>query len=360
MSQWIDFKELRSRLRFSEVLAHYGVKLTIKRDQAQGFCPLPTHKGDRQSPSFSANVRRGVWQCFGCGAKGNVLDFAICMERLSPDQAGDVRTVALRLVERLQLDDVVGTRSLSSRKGTGKEEVQREAPAIEAPLFETSTTQKPSSTHLVKVNEPLDFELKGLQPDHSYLTRRGFSEKSIRHFGLGYCVRGLMAGRIAIPIEDTEGRLVGYAGRIVDDSLINEKVPKYKFPSKRERNGITHEFQKSQVVYNAHRIRGTVDSLVVVEGFPSVWLLHQAGIENTVALMGWSCSPEQARILVAKTSPSGRILVFPDGDEAGERCAHGVFAALGAQRWVRWIRLTDGRQPTDCNSDELTRLFGGQ
>jgi DNA primase len=226
------------------------------------------------------------------------------------------------------------------------------------PLFASVEEGSPAPAKSpVRINEPLDFELKGLQPNHHYLTSRGFSARTVRHFGLGYCSRGLMAGRIAIPFHDTDGRLVGYADRIVDDSRINKDCPKYKFPPKRDRNGVVHEFHKSHLVYNAHRIKGPVDRLVVVEGFPSVWWLHQAGIESAVALMGWSCSPEQAAILLAKTSASARIFSLPDGDEAGDRCAHGVFGALGHQRWVRWTRLPSGRQPTDCPPAELTEFF---
>ena len=72
---WIDFKELRTLLRFSEVFAHYNVQLNVKGERATGYCPLPTHQGKRKSPSFSVNIERGIWQCFGCHAKGNVLDF---------------------------------------------------------------------------------------------------------------------------------------------------------------------------------------------------------------------------------------------------------------------------------------------
>lgn len=116
MSQWIDFKEMRSRLRFADVLDHYGIKLGSNgRDQVQGFCPLPSHQGQRRSPSFSANLERGIWQCFGCGAKGNVLDFAVRMDGLSPDQSGDVRATALRLAEKFQIGSAKRSRGRTQR-----------------------------------------------------------------------------------------------------------------------------------------------------------------------------------------------------------------------------------------------------
>src|SRR5258706_2300576 len=79
-SQWVDFRELRAKLRFSEVLKHYHVELKVKGDQAMGFCPLPghpPHEGKRRPPSFSVNLDRGIFQCFsgGCARTGGILGF---------------------------------------------------------------------------------------------------------------------------------------------------------------------------------------------------------------------------------------------------------------------------------------------
>jgi DNA primase len=75
MSTWIDFKALRQTISFSKVLDHYGFKGKGSGSQVQGFCPLPNHTGERKkSKSFSANIDRGVFQCFSCRGKGNVLD----------------------------------------------------------------------------------------------------------------------------------------------------------------------------------------------------------------------------------------------------------------------------------------------
>src|SRR5258708_17948249 len=97
MKNWIDFKALRTKLDFEQVLRHYGVEVKRKGNQHHGFCPLPNHNGKKNSPSFSANLEKGIFQCFGCGAKGNVLDFAILMDKGSPDNASDIRKTALSL-----------------------------------------------------------------------------------------------------------------------------------------------------------------------------------------------------------------------------------------------------------------------
>jgi DNA primase len=134
----------------------------------------------------------------------------------------------------------------------------------------------------VVVNAPLDFELQRLEYDHPYLRERGFTEETVRAFGLGYCQRGLMKGRIAIPLHDKEGALIG---RIVDEEAIGKDTPRYLFPGSRERNGARHVFRKSAFLYNGFRV-GNRSELVVVESFTAVWWLTQAGITKVVALMG--------------------------------------------------------------------------
>jgi DNA primase len=79
---WVDFKKLRKSLDFEKVLIQYGVTVKrVKGNRHQGFCPLPTHHGKRKTPSFSAKLDWGMWQCFGCGARGNVLEFAVRIRR---------------------------------------------------------------------------------------------------------------------------------------------------------------------------------------------------------------------------------------------------------------------------------------
>lgn len=336
-TQWLDFKELKRLLQFEHLLRHHGITLTVRGDQATGFCPLPTHVGGKRSPSFSVNLVRGVWQCFGCGAKGNALDFAIRMEGLSPDNSSHVRSVALKWRERL------------AGSAASPEVAQT-----------THSRNRPANTEAPNepvVNAPLDFELKGLQADHPYLSGRGLERRTVDFFGLGYCSRGLMEGRIVVPLHNERGQLIGYAGRLVDDSAVSEGTPKYLLPGKRERRGVVQEFHKSRVVYNAHRLVQPVADLIVVEGFPSVWWLWQSGLGNVVALMGSSCSPEQALIIASKVEPKGRVLVFPDGDDAGKRCGLSVFESVGTERSVRWLKLPEGKQPTGVSAMELDQLL---
>ena len=345
MPEWIDFKTLRKGLSFDKVLDFYGIE--IKRRQPgnrhQGFCPLPTHQGKKRSPSFSAKLDLGVWQCFGCKARGNVLDFAVRMEGLDPENHQDLRKVALKLQDHFKIPGAAEPKAKRVREGRAESQAKPDP------------SPKPSLP--VLVNPPLDFQLKDLDPDHPYLKNRGFTQETIRHFGLGYCNRGLMKGRIAIPLHDQEGKLIGYAGRLVDDAAVDAEHPKYLLPGSRERGGKLHQFQKSHFLYHAHRFSAVTEDLVVVEGFPAVWWLWQHGHRHVVGLMGSSCSAQQAKLALDLVHRTGRIWILTDGDVAGHQCGLSLLEQLSPERLCRWVRLDDGKQPTDCDADWLSLRF---
>jgi DNA primase len=337
MSTWIDFKELRAKLDFEQVLRHYGVEVKRKGKQHHGFCPLPNHNGKKNSPSFSANLEKGIFQCFGCGAKGNVLEFAVLMEKADPKDGAALHKVAMELQKRF-----------CPEFGSVSKPKEKTAKQPEA---------KPKDEKPVVVNAPLDFELKGLDAGHPYLLSRGFTPETIKHFGLGFCSRGMLKDRIAIPLNDHEGKLVGYAGRVVDDSRITEDNPRYRFPGARERGGKIFEFRKTLFLYNGFRIKAPVDDLIVVEGFTSVWWLNQNRLSNVVSVMGADCSERQAELIVSLTKPSGRVWIMPNGNEAGERCALSLLRQVSPHRFVRWVKLADNKQPTDLSAEQLKHCF---
>lgn len=350
MSRWVDFKAIRESVDFAEVLRDYDIEVTMKGNQAMGFCPLPDHKGRSkgQSKSFSVNLEKGIFQCFGCQAKGNVLDFVALMEGLDPQDKTQFRRAALVLQERYASE-------VESRKEPDR---RKKSVAIEK-AAEPETKPDDLDTGLPRVvNAPLDFELKKLDPEHPYLKARGLDCETIAYFGIGYCKQGLMSGRIAIPLRDTQGRLIGYAGRLVDDGKTDADTPKYKLPGPRERDGHVYVFSKSEFLFNGFRFAEPVDDLIVVEGFFGAMSLHQAGFTNVVALMGASCSERQAELLIGSVKPTGHIWVMPDGDTAGEKCAHSVLISVAPQRFVRWVRLPDGKQPEDCSPEMFESMLG--
>src|SRR5207248_2320916 len=117
--------------------------------------------GNKNSPSFSANLNRGIFQCFGCGAKGNVLEFAAYMERVDVKDGSALCAVALKLEHRFcPKKDALETNTIA-------------APAIPAP------EKSPEVNLPVVINQALDFELKGLDAQHPYLLNRGFTSETI-------------------------------------------------------------------------------------------------------------------------------------------------------------------------------------
>jgi DNA primase len=338
MNTWIDFKALRAKLDFEQVLRHYGVEVKSKGKQHHGYCPLPNHNGKRNSPSFSANLDRGIFQCFGCGAKGNVLEFAAMMEKADPKDGLALHQVAADLQRRFcpGLDGASKPAAKSAAK-VEKLELKNEVPVL--------------------VNVPLDFELRGLNREHPYLSDRGFAPETIEYFGLGFCSRGMLKDRIAIPLHDQQGSLIGYAGRVVDDSAVSEDNPRYRFPGERNRDGKIFEFRKTLFLYNGFRFKEPHEELIVVESFTSVWWLWQNGLPNVVATMGADCSESQAELIAALVKPGGRVWIISDGAAAGDRHAQSILTKVSRHRFCRWVKLIDGCQPAGLSAERLKDCF---
>lgn len=141
---------------------------------------------------------------------------------------------------------------------------------------------------------------------------------------------------------------------LVDDKLITEENPRYRFPGERKRDGKLFEFRKTLFLYNGFRFKEPVDDLIVVESFTSVWRLVQNGLPDVVATMGSDCSEKQAELIVSLVKLGGRVWTLSDGDSAGERHAVSVLSQVSPHRWVRWVKLDESKQPTDLPAERLT------
>jgi len=189
-----------------------------------------------------------------------------------------------------------------------------------------------------EVNPPLGFRLD-LDPAHPFLAGRGMDAATARYFGVGYCGRrGLMSGRIAIPIHNEDSRLVAYCGRAVDSG-----GPRYRFPV---------GFQKSQVLFNYHRARAVGDDrVVVVEGFFDCMRVHQAGFCCVVALMGARLSPAQKSLLAHFSS----VLLLLDGDRTGRRATAQIASDLTPACSV--MLLPPDMQPDQMTAEQIRQVL---
>jgi DNA primase len=210
---------------------------------------------------------------------------------------------------------------------------------------------QPASTPEEKVNLPLKFALKHLDPHHPYLTERGLTPETIAHFGVGQCQKGIMAGRMAIPIHNEHGELVAYAGRWPGEPPEGEG--KYKLPV---------GFHKSLVVYNLHRAKEHAKEagLVVVEGFFDCMRLWQEGFPNVVALMGSALSEAQEELIVETVGPKGKVALMFDEDEAGWKGREDALSRLSSRVYAKVIGLgEEDRQPDSLGKEDLTRMMRG-
>ena len=332
MPQWIDYKELKREIAFADVLEHYGIENKGNGDQVKATCTLPSHGNGNNTNTLSINLNRSIFQCFGCGAKGNVLDFIALMEGLNPKDPKAFYKAAMFARRKFLYTP------------------QREAPASPERRVITADTQQ-----RVIVNPPLDFELQGLDSDHPWFSEHGLTPETVRHFGMGYCKRGYMKERIAFPLHNAEGQLIGYGGIIADDSKVDADTPKCLLPSTRERNGITYQFDSSLFLYNAHDIIKPINSLILVEHFSDVWAVHQTGFPNVVASMASCLSDEQTAYLIQKIATDGCVWITPH-DRSDNRLAVDVFAKIGTDRFCRLLAVPDAMMLADLDGEHVADI----
>jgi DNA primase len=347
-TRWVDFKRIKAEVGIAEVLEHYGLMANLKkskRDNLVGTCPL--HNGTNPT-QFHVSLAKNAFHCFGdCHGGGNVIDFVAKMEG-----GISIRAAGLRLQEWFGIEP-----ERSQKKG--KEEKQTENRVKEKEKEQDAGGQGEQTRKLAKekkegegdlINKPLTFQLKNLDQEHPYLAERGLNAETIAEFGLGYCKKGLMAGRIAIPIHNEKGELVAYVGRWPGDPPEGEG--KYKLPP---------GFHKSLVVFNLHWAKDHAEKqgLVLVEGFFDCLKLWQAGVEHVAALMGSSMSEEQEALIGETVGPQGKVALMFDEDEAGWRGREDALNRLATQVYVKVIGLgEEGRQPDSLTEEEIREKLG--
>jgi len=349
MAGWIDFKSLRSRVSMSDVLfGYYGVTgLTQHGDKLVGPCPV--HGGD--SPrAFSADLARNVWFCFtGCRGGGNQLDFVAKRESIT------IREAALRLQAWADAQGdapaaaptgpAVGT-PRPSRPKTSRGKKQRGATAPGNSRTEAKRAMPSLGVETPNENPVLGLHLD-LGHDHPHIVEtRGLAVETAKHFGVGYCRKGILRGTIAIPIHRLDGQLVAYAGRRLKPRHIREHG-KYKLPA---------NYRRSLDLFNLHRVM-LLDSpgpIAVVEGYFSVLHLHEAGIP-AVATMGTQVSGEQLALL----QQLAEVIVLFDGDEAGDLASRELFARLRTHPSARLVELPAGYEPEQLSQRALRWLVSG-
>lgn len=296
---FVSFAEVKHRVTMEALLTHYGLfaALTRKGKNLAGACPFCKGTSARQ---FQVNTLKNAWYCFGCKAGGNILDFVAKKEGVS------VRTAALRLDSWFEL-------------GLAEEKVQAGALAAPAEPPEASVEASTVARDLPTENPPLTFTLKTLDPHHESLASLGLRPETIERFGAGYCAKGLLKGRLAIPIHSPNGDLLAYAGLALGD-----ETPQYLFPPK---------FHPPLEVMNLQRLpefAGEDATLYLAPEIDGVLRLAEAGIVAVLGLFDGSLS------LVQEEAIRGTLPLFERLALVGERFEDRTVARLARHAPVTW------------------------
>ncbi len=333
---FVDFKAIKAAVSMEQVLKHYDLLHQFKKsgDSLSGPCPI--HKGENPT-QFRVSISKNVWNCFSeCKHGGNVLDFIARMENAT------IHAAALKAIDWFHLD-------AETAAGGGSDKDRAAEPADEpAPSTRKPASQVPEEP--IIPNKPLKFRLEKLEREHAYLAGRGLTLETIVDFGAGYCSKGMMAGRIAIPIHSLEGEVVAYAGRFAGDSP--EGTPKYKLPQ---------GFRKSLELFNVDRASKEPERpLVIVEGFFGCMAVHQSGHRKVVALMGSAMSSAQEELIKRITNSQSLVIVMLDEDEAGIVGREDIAVRLSKFCFVKVHQFEQaGQQPENLAPEELRAICGG-
>lgn len=323
-SAYIDFAAVKAAVSLERILIHYGILETLKRSGAEslrGCCPI--HKGVNPA-QFSVTLSKNAWKCFSeCQHGGNQLDLVMRMENCTLHEA------AWKVNEWFNLglgkNATPATRNTEKRKPSSSMPESKPASEKTAPRSPSPTPTEPEPEETGS-NKPLAFALQNLDSAHDYLRERGLTPETITEFGLGHCPKGIMAGRIVIPIHNPGGELVAYAGRWPGTPA--EGKEKYRLPA---------GFKKSLELFNIHRAsKEPRDSpLIIVEGFFDVMRYWKAGQRRVVALMGTHLSGAQEQLIRENLGEDDQVILSLDDDAAGQNAIPGILTRIARHSFVR-------------------------
>jgi DNA primase len=336
-------QKINDEARVEDIVGEF-VSLKKRGVNLIGNCPFHNEK----TPSFYVSPTKGIYKCFGCGKAGGAINFLMENQQMTYVEA--LRYVANRYnieVEETELS----------------EEVKEQINTRESVMIASSFAQKFYTDYLLNNEEGKNIGL-------SYFKERGFSEKTIEKFQLGFaptkrdaftkhalangfqidilkkaCLTSkgenstydFFYDRVMFPIHDVSGRVIAFGGRTLRS---DKTLPKYINTAESE------AYEKSKVLYGIsyakHAIRKE-DTCFLCEGYTDVISLHQAGVENTVSSSGTALTPDQIKLIKRFTD---NITILYDGDAAGIKAAlRGVDLAIEGGLNVRLVLLPDGEDP---------------
>lgn len=204
-------------------------------------------------------------------------------------------------------------------------------------------------------------ELEYVKP--KFYLERGFSEETLKHFGISYCNnrKNQFFGYITVPIfNDDKESIAGFIARNPNPKcLICSKYHKENEPC--SINGTkwknTKGFHNNAFFYNLWNAKPYIEKfkeVILVEGAADVWRFFEAGIYNVLGMFGTSITTDQKVIL--ESLPIFKIKLFLDNDEAGISSSEKLKKYL--ERFYNVDIISYSKQPADCNRQELQQIIG--
>lgn len=334
--------ELIARNPIEDVVGHY---VNLKRSGANlfGLCPFHGEK----TASFSVAPDKGIYYCFGCHKGGGVINFMMEIEGLTYPDA--VRSLAKRAGMQVPEDEQYQSRYhhqerlwALSREAARFFNAQLYQPAGERGLAYAQRRGMPKST-LTKFGI-------GFAPDAwtaltDAMRRKGYTDQELIDAGLvsqkGDRIYDRFRNRLMFPIIDVRGNVIGFGGRVMDDS-----TPKYLNSPE------TVIFNKRKNLFALNLAKKTkLPYLILVEGYMDAVALHQYGFDCAVASLGTSLTEDHAALLTRYTE---QVMLIYDGDEAGQRATRRAIPMLEkAGLRVKVLRMKGAKDP-----DEFLKKFG--
>ena len=316
------------------------VKLKKTGRNFSGLCPFHNEK----SPSFSVSQEKQIYKCFGCGEAGNVISFVMKTKNMQFLEA--VRYLA----DRANIQINFGNRE--NNKTAQKKDLLYNI-NVEAGRYFFYNLMNNQNAKEYFLNRGLKIETikrfgLGYANDSwnnllSYLKKRGFSEELMAEAGLISINKekgrkyDRFRNRVMFPVFDYRGKVIGFGGRVLDDSK-----PKYLNSPE------TLVFQKGTNLYGLNfALKGNFQEryFIIVEGYMDLIALHQSGITNVVASLGTALTINQARLLKRYAD---KVVIAYDSDLAGQMATmRGLEILRNAGFDVRVLSIPKGKDPDE-------------
>ena len=336
--------ELVARNPIEDVVGQY-VSLTRKSSNLFGLCPFHSEK----TASFSVAPEKGIYYCFGCHKGGNVINFIMEVENL--DYPDAIRHLAKRAGMEVPEDD--GYRSAYKKQerlwALCKETARYFHAQLSTPEAQVARDyiQKRALSKTTVVNFGLGYAPNAWTGLIDAMTAKGFTKEELLQAGLAVkhetkgTVYDRFRNRLMFPIIDIRGNVIGFGGRVLDDSK-----PKYL----NSPETVIFNKRKNLFALNVAK-KSKEECIILTEGYMDAIALHQYGFDCAVASLGTALTEEHANMLAKYTD---KVILTYDGDEAGQNATRRAIPLLEKTGLtVKVLRMQGAKDP-----DEFLKTYG--